>query len=187
MKLADKDNKEGEKKMSKIKDNIDLKELEKFGFTYYDKKEAKICYYRSMPLLHRTINILIEIYKDRMIDFQLPIGCTLEKNTIILNDYIQDLIQARISREGGINMSKADEMFKKIGYDAINLTTKIDNYININDEEDFKYIRFYNKNKTFKAYNFKAKDSSLPLEPKEITIQELQAIYQKCKELGWIE
>lgn len=82
--------------MLKIKDNVDLKELEKYHFAHHNKENAVICYYRLMPLAHKTINILIEINKDRTIDFQLPIGCTLEKKQIILREYIQDLIQANL-------------------------------------------------------------------------------------------
>lgn len=35
--------------MLKIRDDVDLKELEKFHFTQHDKENAKICYYRLMP------------------------------------------------------------------------------------------------------------------------------------------
>ncbi len=82
-----------EKKL-KIREDIDLKELEKFGFEYWDKEDAKVAYFRFMPMINRSIKILIEIYKDRTIDFQLPIGCQIEKNKICINDYVQDLIQA---------------------------------------------------------------------------------------------
>lgn len=80
--------------MSKIRDDVDLKELEKFHFTQHDKGNAKICYYRLMPLIKRTTMILVEISKDRTIDFQLPLGCTIKKQEINLEEYIQDLIKA---------------------------------------------------------------------------------------------
>lgn len=55
--------------MLKIRDDVDLKELEKFHFAHHKKEDAKVCYYRLMPLTHRTIMILVEIFKDRTIDF----------------------------------------------------------------------------------------------------------------------
>lgn len=80
--------------MLKIKDDIELKELEKFYFAHHDKENAEICYYRLMPIIERSINILVEVYKDRKIDFQLPLGCTIKKQEICLEKYIQDLIKA---------------------------------------------------------------------------------------------
>lgn len=80
--------------MLKIREDVDLKELEKFHFTHHDKENAKICYYRQMPLVKRTITILVEIFKDRTIDFQLPLDCTIKKQEICLEEYIQDLIKA---------------------------------------------------------------------------------------------
>lgn len=85
--------------MLKIKDDVDLEELKKYHFAEHDKENAVICYYRLMPMVHRAINILIEINKDRTIGFQLPLGCSLDENKIILKDYIQDLIQAGLIEE----------------------------------------------------------------------------------------
>ncbi len=82
--------------MLKIRDDVDLKELERFHFTQHDKENSKICYYRPMPLTKRTITILVEIFKDRTIDFQLPLGCTIKKQEICLEEYIQDLIKANL-------------------------------------------------------------------------------------------
>ena len=82
--------------MWKIRDDIDLEELEKFHFARHDKENAKICYYRLMPLIKRTIMILVEISKDRTIYFQLPLGCTIKKQEIYLEEYIQDLIKANL-------------------------------------------------------------------------------------------
>ena len=86
--------------MLKIKDNVDLKELEKFGFNYHDKENASICYYRLIPMPHRTINIMIEIFKDKTIHYQLPIDCKID-DYINLEDYIQDLIQAGLVEKVG--------------------------------------------------------------------------------------
>ena len=80
--------------MLKIRDDVDLKELEKFHFTQHDKENAKICYYRLMPLIKSPTMILVELSKDRTIDFQLPLGCTIKKQEINLEEYIQDLIKA---------------------------------------------------------------------------------------------
>ena len=80
--------------MWKIRDDVDLKELEKFHFARHDKENAEICYYRLMPLIKRTIMILVEISKDRTMNFQVPLGCTIKKQEIYLEDYIQDLIKA---------------------------------------------------------------------------------------------
>lgn len=82
--------------MWKIRDDVDLKELEKFHFAQHDKENAKICYYRLMPIIKRKIMILVEISKDRTIDFQLPLGCTIKKQEIYLEEYIQDLIKANL-------------------------------------------------------------------------------------------
>lgn len=82
--------------MLKIKDNVDLKELEEFHFLHHDKEDAKICYYRLMPLMETSINILVEVFKDRTIDFQLPLGCLIKKQEICLEKYIQDLKEANL-------------------------------------------------------------------------------------------
>lgn len=82
--------------MPKIRDDVDLKELERFHFTHHDKQDAKICYYRPMPLVKKKIPILVEIFKDRTIDFQLPLDCTIEKQEICLEEYIQDLIRSNL-------------------------------------------------------------------------------------------
>ena len=82
--------------MLKIRDDVDLKELEKFHFAHHEKEDAKVCYYRLMPLKYRTIMILVEIFKDRTIDFQLPLGCTIKKQEIYLEEYIQDLMKANL-------------------------------------------------------------------------------------------
>ena len=71
-------------------------------------------------------------------------------------------------------MSKADEMFKKLGYE--NGTG-----YNLGDGEKYIYynihynnIRFYKKSKKISING-------------SFTMQELQAINLKCQELGWIE
>lgn len=74
--------------MLKIKDNVDLKELEKFEFEYtniftYVKCVDKIMY--EIDPLERIISINIQ-------------GSMLQN----IDDTLYDLIQARISGKGGI-------------------------------------------------------------------------------------
>ena len=73
-------------------------------------------------------------------------------------------------------MSKADEMFEKLGYE------KDDNYLAHLDYRKStieKVISFRNDN-TIGVFNYY--DNFEP-----ITMQELQAINEKVKELGWNE
>lgn len=83
-------------------------------------------------------------------------------------------------------MSKADEMFEKLGYEKI-------------DKEKLKHIRFTSDiDKTTKAnicfhkvfhkieiYFWDAQERCEMVKP--LSIQELQAINEKVKELGWNE
>ena len=74
-------------------------------------------------------------------------------------------------------MSKADEMFEKLGYkkDFSNSDEVIEYYKYDGENEDDLYvIRFYISSKRV-------------WENSSITMQELQAIYEKVKELGWNE
>lgn len=68
-------------------------------------------------------------------------------------------------------MSKADEMFEKIGYEKFFENKDVIRYSNDNSI----IIEFYNGAKGF--------DKSIYA----INIQELQAINEKVKELGWNE
>lgn len=82
--------------------------------------------------------------------------------------------------------SKADKMFEELGYyindqlkqkwneeDALTYTTKI-------EEEEIQkdYIHFWKDEKTITKNG--------DVESIRITMQELEAINQKCKELGWL-
>ena len=69
-------------------------------------------------------------------------------------------------------MSKADEMFEKLGY------RKANKYVAYIKEDDF--ILFINKKQGVCIHK---EGSEYPA----FTMQELQAINLKCKELGWIE
>ena len=73
-------------------------------------------------------------------------------------------------------MSKADEMFEKLGY-----IKESDYYYHSRDEEiKHKHVRF------LKNYKEVIVESALNFSY-EITMQELQAINAKVKELGWVE
>lgn len=75
-------------------------------------------------------------------------------------------------KESDIYMSKADRMFKKLGYEK-DISQWGISYKN----EDDKIIKF-NNDKTISCVNFYDGFES-------ITMQELQAINEKVKELGW--
>lgn len=126
--------------MLKIKDDVDLKELEKFGFKpKYDEDTGEVCAYQKKcekDVGGLLINIvettsLIRIYKA----FR---GKNIEWRINKYNDYfdidtLYDLIQARISRKG-VNMriitkkeekeiesiKKQNEFLSK-GYRAMNI------------------------------------------------------------------
>ena len=76
--------------MLRIKEGIDLKELEKFGYMNWDKENAKIIYFKFVPVN----SMIIEIFKDRTIDFQLPLGSFLKREDIKIETFIDDLIKA---------------------------------------------------------------------------------------------
>ena len=82
-------------------------------------------------------------------------------------------------------MSKADEMFEKLGYIKIKehkfeepYNEEVTELILYRDEVKRTEIEFWNDKTISKSCGF---DMSY------ITMQELQAINEKCKELGWIE
>ena len=74
-------------------------------------------------------------------------------------------------------MSEADKIFEELGYKKILIKRNFGCIYEY--EKADKIISFYN-NKTFAIYNYI--DSF-----EYCNMQELQAIIQKCKELGWIE
>lgn len=71
-------------------------------------------------------------------------------------------------------MSKADEMFKGLGY------TKIDTDLEIKYRDDIGEIRFWKSAKTVMKQDEDGRYLA-------IKMQELQAINEKVKELGWNE
>ena len=71
---------------------------------------------------------------------------------------------------------KAEEMFKKIGYKKISDNV---NWLIYNLDEIFE-IRFYKPQQDISIYYYDETVNSIDME-------ELQAITQQCKELGWLE
>lgn len=72
--------------MLKIKDNVDLKELEKFGFKKHQMEEAKIDYYKNDGIY------IVVILKDRTIDYEVPVG--FPRLIIAMSCLVEDLIKA---------------------------------------------------------------------------------------------
>ena len=72
-------------------------------------------------------------------------------------------------------MSKADEMFEEIGFDKYEFDDRIEYLSRINLHE----ISFYKDRKVI--------DSNCGIGSEFISMQELQAINEKVKELGWYE
>lgn len=80
---------------------------------------------------------------------------------------------------------KADETFEKLGYEKIveykykePENSEIAELILYRDEAKYLEISFWNDRTISKTWDY---DVSY------ITIQELQAINKKCKELGWLD
>lgn len=72
-------------------------------------------------------------------------------------------------------MSKADEMFEKLGYEIDKNKNEI-TYINLTSDEFIELTDYPNYGKMIKYSKYEG-----------ITMQELQAINEKVKELGWNE
>lgn len=76
-------------------------------------------------------------------------------------------------------MSKADEMFRKLGYEKI-----IESNIKINYEKEGQ---FFDKEIVFGLIDEIVTVELGTGESANINIKELQAINEKCKELGWLD
>ena len=95
--------------MLKIKDNVDLKELEKFGFEYvqwrYDHEYGFFpkLYVKDMwkdtKWLHK-VNIIINT-QDRIIDIRNGRDFRLLTSKQAINKYLSDLIQAGLVEKVG--------------------------------------------------------------------------------------
>jgi len=82
-------------------------------------------------------------------------------------------------------MSESDKMFEKLGYEKIKEyefeepeNDNITELILYKNGEEGLVIEFWNDKTISKSSNY---DESY------LTMQELQAVHTKCKELGWIE
>lgn len=58
----------------------------------WDKENAEVIYFKLIPIN----GMLIEIYKDRTIDFQLPLGTIIKREDVKLETFIDDLIQSNL-------------------------------------------------------------------------------------------
>lgn len=74
-------------------------------------------------------------------------------------------------------MSEADEMFKKLGYEIV---IKNGNYIKYLRDDDNVYYFLTDIKEFYKSGEYDGMCGN-------ITMQELQAINTKVKELGWVE
>lgn len=68
-------------------------------------------------------------------------------------------------------MSKSDKMFEELGYKIYHKNSEQVKYADINNDT----IEFHNSLKVCMKYGL------------SINMQELKAINQKCKELGWLD
>lgn len=71
-------------------------------------------------------------------------------------------------------MSKADKLFDKLGFNKYEFDTSID-YVNREIRQGISFKK-----------DMKVIDSCCGIRSEYITMQQLQAINEKCKELGWL-
>lgn len=82
--------------------------------------------------------------------------------------------------KGGQAISKADEMFEKLGYKKNQIT---DEFINYSKKE----LRYKSQKECEICINFNCYDKDLAIKNKQFfCLKELQAINEKVKELGWL-
>lgn len=81
-------------------------------------------------------------------------------------------------------MSKADTMFEELGYKKEEENDKYVLYLSEKSLWRQRKIRFWKDEKVI--FNDLLEDDKV-VSSVQIGIEELQAINQKCKELGWIE
>ena len=75
-------------------------------------------------------------------------------------------------------MSKADKMFEELGYklNHCHYSCNDTDVYTYHEKNSHNFLRFKTSNRTFFSMFDKVFD-----------VKELQAIYEKCKELGWLE
>ena len=74
----------------KLKDNIQFEELEKYGYMSWEKEDAEVRYFKLIPMNR----LLIEVHKNRNIEYQMPLFSVIKEENIKIETFIQDLIQA---------------------------------------------------------------------------------------------
>lgn len=74
----------------------------------------------------------------------------------------------------------ADEMFEELGY----MTDENEYFIEYQKQKEncSKFIKFDLIDKSFTSFYY-----IIPNEQSYLTMKELQAIYKKCEELGWVK
>lgn len=80
-------------------------------------------------------------------------------------------------------MSKADEMFKKLGYKK----REAEYCIYYENKDNKTVIEFGKLVKSIGNYQYSYEDNRYLVDIYYFSMQELQAINEKCKEMGWIE
>ena len=82
-------------------------------------------------------------------------------------------------------MSKADEMFKELGYKVfVNNGFNLFEYVKHYELRPEKHIKFEMDRTITIAKKY---ENELAVNSDYITMQELKAINQKCKEMGWLD
>lgn len=74
----------------KLKNNIQFEELENYGYTSWGKEDAGVKCFKLIPIN----GLLIEIHKNKTIDYQLPLFSVIKKEDIKIETFIDDLIKA---------------------------------------------------------------------------------------------
>lgn len=95
-------------------------------------------------------------------------------------DLDDDELKATRRLNGADKYIEADEMFEKLGYEKVEDIRENTGYVYFKKEKHFIYneypkIIFHNKIK------------KLTIQNDYLSMQELQAIYKKCQEKGWLE
>lgn len=119
--------------MLKIKDNVDLKELEKFNFEYDEDNDYWFYYGFTEPNDQSEVRYYID-NKDR----RISVGFDMYVNPYRILDKIYDLIQAGLVEKEQL-MNK-QELIKKLEHD------------NVIDTEEVKRLEAIRRNTTSKFY-----------------------------------
>ena len=77
-------------------------------------------------------------------------------------------------------MSKADEMFKELGYEKVSDIRENTGYVYVKREKNSIYYEY-------PKIIFHNKFKKLTIQNDYLSMQELQAIKEKVKELGWLD